>query len=467
MKHLLILLLMFFSINAFCQTYIYVEPNPSLEKEKKDKETYFQDLMQNVQNAKLACLKRCGPYAADANDPKDPCTLPGVTNKCICDCNTLYGNKLKNLEQQEEAWRIDIARREKNYENQQKQKQALNNQIQANSNPLTNSSSTNDNITSTPYQHSEVNTSATNAKQQKNEAIINAGNVLIDAAEDIYSTIQANKQRKEDYWNSLTREEQQAAIEARRRADSIKLANKEAKRQQEADVLAHVKKFSIGIYGAIEDRTFVTEGGKYYDTYTANNVVGKIFADYAQKNGYNLGITFEWASDPTGGGRKSRGLLLSTGLYYVRYSAPMAVNMATNAEDDSIGVLKFQSIRVPLTLNYRLFRWGATTGGVYFLFGFKGDYIFSTTINKIKPASNSSGYAGYFKNYIQTSENVSKDFQKFEYGGVVGIRANLSRNIYLQLQYDYLGGTVKVLKGDNYDSFKEKQKTTVGIGICF
>ena len=134
MKVLFTLAVLFFATNSFCQTYTYVEQDPAIEKEKKDKEAYFQNLMQNVRNDQLSCEKRCGSYAADANNPKDPCTLPGITPKCICDCRTTYGNKLKNLEQQEKTWQIDIARREKNYENQQKQKQVVNNQVQSNKN---------------------------------------------------------------------------------------------------------------------------------------------------------------------------------------------------------------------------------------------------------------------------------------------------------------------------------------------
>ncbi|MGI8583992.1 MAG: hypothetical protein ACR2KX_17485 [Chitinophagaceae bacterium] len=116
MKVIFILAILFFATHSFSQiTYTYVEPDPVIEKEKKDKETYFQNLIYDIRNKLRNCERQCGSYAADANNPKDPCIVPGVTPKCICDCRAFYNPSIASIEQQEKAWRSDIFKREEDY----------------------------------------------------------------------------------------------------------------------------------------------------------------------------------------------------------------------------------------------------------------------------------------------------------------------------------------------------------------
>ena len=116
MKRLFMLTIIFFSGRAFCQiTYTYVDSDPAIEKEKKDKEAYFENLTSNITNKLRDCERQCGSYAADANNPKDPCIVPGITPKCICDCRAFYNPSLARIIQQEKAWRADIFAREENY----------------------------------------------------------------------------------------------------------------------------------------------------------------------------------------------------------------------------------------------------------------------------------------------------------------------------------------------------------------
>jgi hypothetical protein len=115
MKILFTLAILVFATNAFCQTYTYIDPDPAIEKEKKDKEAYFQKLISDIGVKLQNCEKQCGSYAADANNPKDPCVVPGVTPKCICDCRAYYNPTIRNIEQQEKTWRADIFKREEEY----------------------------------------------------------------------------------------------------------------------------------------------------------------------------------------------------------------------------------------------------------------------------------------------------------------------------------------------------------------
>ncbi len=116
MKVIFILAILFFATHSFSQiTYTYVEPDPVIEKEKKDKEAYFQNLISDIDNKLRNCEKQCGSYAADANNPKDPCIVPGVTPKCICDCRAFYNPSIAGIKQQEKAWRADIFKREEDY----------------------------------------------------------------------------------------------------------------------------------------------------------------------------------------------------------------------------------------------------------------------------------------------------------------------------------------------------------------
>ncbi|MFT4152908.1 outer membrane beta-barrel protein [Parafilimonas sp.] len=347
------------------------------------------------------------------------------------------------------------------------------NQGQTNSNSITNSNSTNNNITSIPYQNPQTNTSATNATQQKNEAILNAGNALIGAATDIYSTIQANKQKKEDYWNSLTPEEQQEIREANRKADSTKWANRQANDKEEANSITH-HRFSIGLYGAIESRDFFAELSEFenQDGYGSTQ---PILSKIKQPTGYNVGLNFEWAVDAFGVGDKTRRGLFSVGLYYVTYSSPMIINQnydPTVTFDGNVAMLKFQSIRVAPTLSVRLFRLGPARAlsGVFFQWGVKADYMFSATAKQVSFDSDAST-TGY--NSISTAYNITDHFKKLEWGMICGLRLDLSRHLSFNVQYDVLGGlNDKILKAkyaDNSDwyTFKQKNKITGGIGIYF
>lgn len=115
------------------QTYVYLDPDPAIEKEKKEKEAYFQNALSDINNKLLNCEKQCGSYAADANNPKDPCTIAGVTPKCICDCRAFYNPSIRNIHQQEKVWRVDIFRREEDYRKRklkEQQQQGFQNQQQ-------------------------------------------------------------------------------------------------------------------------------------------------------------------------------------------------------------------------------------------------------------------------------------------------------------------------------------------------
>lgn len=121
MRPLLTILYLFLCTTMYAQiTYTYIEPDPTIEAEKKIKEAYFSSLKLSASKTLENCLRGCGHYdkghAHDANDP-DPCHHSSSQMQCECNCAAQNKSTLSDIDKQEQNWLRTVQQRQKDWEN--------------------------------------------------------------------------------------------------------------------------------------------------------------------------------------------------------------------------------------------------------------------------------------------------------------------------------------------------------------
>jgi hypothetical protein len=194
MRNLFTLAIILVGFNSFSQTYTYTDPNPILEKEKKDKEAFFQKRKDNATRLGWECTQTCLkmniPYSTDANNGGDKCKSPNEKAKCLCACETRQNDSLTKISQQEKAWRLDIIKREEEYKNRKVKEQQQSKVENKSEGQFGKKQNYNSNGNS-PYSKS------TEPIQQINQNIQDIGNAIIAESNKKYQAEKA-QQAKED-----------------------------------------------------------------------------------------------------------------------------------------------------------------------------------------------------------------------------------------------------------------------------
>lgn len=121
MRIFLVMIFIHLSSSVFAQiTYTYIEPDPVLEAEKRNKEAYFSGLRSSAAKTSENCLRACGHFdkghVHDANDP-DPCNHSSSQMQCECNCGAQYKSTLGDIDRLERDWQRTAQQRQKEYEN--------------------------------------------------------------------------------------------------------------------------------------------------------------------------------------------------------------------------------------------------------------------------------------------------------------------------------------------------------------
>lgn len=135
-KQIGILSILIFSITTLLQAqdFTYVDTDPTLEKEAKDKEAYFNDLRKKASANYAACVQpaSCVPigHTHDPNDRDGPCLpAPSKACECHCRCERDYADALKRIEHEENRWRTDYSVRYEAWKQKAAKQQTVNNNL--------------------------------------------------------------------------------------------------------------------------------------------------------------------------------------------------------------------------------------------------------------------------------------------------------------------------------------------------
>lgn len=121
MRHLLILYGLLISHALYSQVaYTYIDKDPVLEQEKKNKEKYFESLRAAASKSLEECLRKAGCYEKGHAHPADGKTacerMISKHDVDLCNCAKLNEGTLTTIKQQEDDWNRVALKRQKEYD---------------------------------------------------------------------------------------------------------------------------------------------------------------------------------------------------------------------------------------------------------------------------------------------------------------------------------------------------------------